>query len=252
MRNPSDTFRELRKRAGYQSLAALAPDIGFAGASSLQRYERPDDFADKMMPLHFIHRLVPALVGKGFPPITEDEVYALAGAAAPRPLRLTTKAPDLTDARPLTEIAVDRDLPDVERMPKNVPVVGSSQGGDGFGWFQLNGQISDYVRRPPGIAHLRDVVATYVVGDSMRPWREQGELVYLHPTRPARTGDYVVLDLYGEDDEPGPALLKRLVAKTPTIYRLGQWNPLREDIEIEAVRVRKVWRVIDWSELLGV
>jgi phage repressor protein C with HTH and peptisase S24 domain len=147
--------------------------------------------------------------------------------------------------------APDYTLPATDRMPANVPVHGTAVGGD-TGDFRLNGTVVDWARRPPGIAHLKDAWCVYVQSDSMSPWREPGELVYLHPSRPPRPGDYVVVELHTEHGEPGPAFLKKLVARTPTRLRLAQWNPRRDDIEIELARVKSIYRVIDWSELLGV
>lgn len=159
--------------------------------------------------------------------------------ASPRPVR--------SEVSP----APDHPPPSVDRMPANVPVHGTAVGGDA-GDFRLNGSVVDWARRPPGIAHLKDAWCVYVQSDSMSPWREPGELVYLHPSRPPRPGDYVVVELHDDHGEPGPAYLKKLVARTGTRVRLAQWNPRRDDIEIDLALVKNIYRVIDWSELLGV
>lgn len=138
------------------------------------------------------------------------------------------------------------------QLPKDVPVYGTAVGGSD-GDFTLNGSRTDYVRRPPGIATVRGVFAIYCQGDSMKPWREQGDLVYIHPSRPARPGDYVLVELKaGKDGQPGKAYLKRLVAVAGGKLRLQQYNPPNDRIEVPAAQVKHVYRVLDWAELLEV
>lgn len=124
-------------------------------------------------------------------------------------------------------------------------------GGDD-GDFHLNGSTIDYARRGPGIIGRRGVFAIYCLGSSMEPWRKKGELVYLDSVRPARPGDHVVVECHGTDHEPGPAYLKLLVAETATKLRLKQYNPLDDRIEIPRSRVKRVYRVIEWSEVMGI
>ncbi len=125
-------------------------------------------------------------------------------------------------------------------------------GGD-IGDFRFNGDTIDWARRPPGIAHLSQAWCIYVQNDSMAMWRSPGELVYAHPTRPAKIGDHVIVEMMGSDDgTPGDALLKKLVRRTATKLVLAQYNPPRDDIEIDIRSVKQVWRVFEWSELLGV
>lgn len=137
-------------------------------------------------------------------------------------------------------------------MAKDMPVLGTSLGGDGQGEFHFNGQVIDYVRRPPRLIGRRDVFVLYVQGSSMSPWREPGQMIYLERNRPPRPGDYVVLELAGHvGDEEKPAILKRLVAMTSAKLRLRQYNPDKE-FEVERAKVRAVYRVMDWDELMSV
>lgn len=145
-------------------------------------------------------------------------------------------------------------LPPVRQdMPKDVPVYGTSMGGDGIGGdFELNGTIVDWVRRPPRLIGRTDVFAIYVQGSSMSPWREPGELAYIEKTRPPRSGDYVVVEFQADAHNVRPALVKKLTALTPTKIKLLQYNPPKE-IELDRVKRRhQLYRVIDWTELMGV
>ncbi len=137
-------------------------------------------------------------------------------------------------------------------MPRDVPVMGSTVGGT-RGDFSLNGEVVDYVRRPPALENT-NAFALYVQGDSMWPWRAAGSLVYVHPARPPRIGDHVVVEIHGDGgDDAGehPCYVKRLVERSPRLLRLGQYNPLREDIVFEMASVRSLYRVLEWEELLG-
>lgn len=138
-----------------------------------------------------------------------------------------------------------------QNMPDDVPVYGVAVGGnDGF--FFMNGEIVDRVRRPPGVANARKVYGIYVIGESMLPRYEPGELLYVNPDRPASIGDYVVVQLQpAEDGSPGRAYIKRLCKRTPRSIVVEQFNP-PETIEISSVAILAVHRVMPWKELLGI
>lgn len=135
-------------------------------------------------------------------------------------------------------------------LPIDVPVYGVAVGG-ADGDFRFNGQIVDYVRRPPGIASQRNVYALWIMGDSMSPWNKDGDLIYVSPVRPPITGDHVVIQLQDTaDGEPGLAMVKLLVGKTPTQLKLAQYNPTRE-FTLAQTKVKSVHKVLSLRELLG-
>lgn len=142
--------------------------------------------------------------------------------------------------------------PDPEKMPRDVPVRGVSKGGaEGDFIMDINGDAPiDLVRRTPRIRNRKDVFALIVQGESMSPWREAGQLVYVED-RPINRGDYVVIELRPQHPgDPFPALLKRYVRTGGGKVILEQFKPART-IEIDQKRVRHIYRVMDWSELLG-
>jgi phage repressor protein C with HTH and peptisase S24 domain len=156
---------------------------------------------------------------------------------------------------PNARFAEDAALPPYRsEMPKDVPVYGTVVGGEGNHLvdFELNGAVVDYVRRPPRLASRSDVFAAYVQGDSMIHWREPGQLVYVESAKPPRVMDYVLVELRPQAGEATrPAMIKRLLAVTPTKLRLRQYNPPR-DFDIDRRTVLRLYRVLDWDELLGV
>lgn len=135
-------------------------------------------------------------------------------------------------------------------LPIDVPVYGVAVGGSD-GDFRFNGQVVDYVRRPPGIASQRNVYALWIMGDSMSPWNKDGDLIYVSPVRPPIVGDHVVIQLQDTADcEPGLAMVKLLVGKTPTQLKLAQYNPTRE-FNLAQTKVKSVHKVLSLRELLG-
>jgi len=140
--------------------------------------------------------------------------------------------------------------PAIAALPIDVPVYGVAVGGSD-GDFRLNGQVVDYVRRPPGIASLRNVYGLWLVGDSMSPWNKNGDLIYVSPARPPVIGDHIVIQLQDtQDGEPGLAMVKLLIGKTPTQLKLGQYNPTRE-FNLALTKVKAIHKVLSLRELLG-
>lgn len=143
-------------------------------------------------------------------------------------------------------------VPPIATLPRDVKVLGVAAGGD-RGSFVFNGDIVDYVRRPPGLAGASQAFGIYVTGDSMEPKFSPGDLIFVNPARPPRLGDFVVVEMVAErDGAPGPAWLKRLVLRTSTKLVVGQFNPKRDDIELPLAKIKSVFRVTPWTEALGV
>lgn len=116
----------------------------------------------------------------------------------------------------------------------------------------MNGDVVDYVRRPPKLFGRRDVFSVYVQGTSMEPRFFSGELLYLEMNRPPHNGDFVVIELKPTEDDPTrAAYLKRLVGVTPTKIKLHQYKP-DEQIEIDRRKVLRMFRVMTTMDLLGV
>lgn len=55
---------------------------GYRQASSYQRYEDPQEFTKKWLPMDVAERLLKAFVGKGYPPISSEDVMALTSPVA--------------------------------------------------------------------------------------------------------------------------------------------------------------------------
>jgi phage repressor protein C with HTH and peptisase S24 domain len=145
---------------------------------------------------------------------------------------------------PLTLPAIN-----IQQFPRDVPILGSGSCGED-GLFEFNGQTLDHARRPPRLQNVKDAYAIYVSGMSMSPWREPGQLVYVHPHQQPKVGDYVVVQLHPEKGQTSGAYIKKLVRSPGKDLRLLQYEP-REEITIPMRKVKSIHRVIDWDELLG-
>ncbi|WP_235972450.1 S24 family peptidase [Brucella pseudogrignonensis] len=209
----------------------LAKAIGYARASSIQRYESENDFNKEFIGMDLVSKLAPALVGKGKPPIEPDEVWALGNPEA-RSRLLNGEKRTLVDS-------FDPDEPDShndetltfgsETGFRGAPEGTSPQiditGGMGAGGLSIVSEgvpghkgmtfaaeaVSDYWRLPPAVytslgLHPQDTVFIPVQGDSMYPTLEEGDVVVVDTRHrwPSPDGIYAILD------EIGGLVVKRL------------------------------------------
>jgi phage repressor protein C with HTH and peptisase S24 domain len=130
----------------------------------------------------------------------------------------------------------------VRLSARRLPVLGQGMGGKD-GQFLMNGQVVDDVMCPPGLENVPGAYAVFVDGDSMEPRYKAGEVVYVHPNRPVRKGDYVVVQIKGEDNDQPLGYIKRYEAFTPSTLILSQHNPSLE-LEFPRHTVVSVHRIV--------
>lgn len=154
-------------------------------------------------------------------------------------------APPAGDVRP-AEIR----KPGRQSMSSDVPVLGVAAGSFA-GAFQFEDGTIEFVRRPPALAGARDVYAIYVQGTSMEPRYEEGALCFVHPHRPARIGDYIVVQIRNHDSAGIEAMIGRLQARTGDYVVIGKLNPQAE-VRLARGTVVAIHKVMDMNELFGV
>lgn len=109
-----------------------------------------------------------------------------------------------------------------------IPVLGEAVGGSD-GEYLFNGQVLDYIASPPSLANVRDAYAIYIDGESMVPRFKPGETLYVHPAKPARRGDDVIVQLRPTSDgSPPRGYVKEFVGWSGTELLLRQHNPAGE------------------------
>jgi phage repressor protein C with HTH and peptisase S24 domain len=142
-------------------------------------------------------------------------------------------------------------LPARQEMPLDVPVMGTAAGSHLRGAFQFEGGIVDYVRRPPALTGSRDIYALFVEGTSMEPQYFAGDLIYVTPHKPPRTGDIVVVQCKNAANDPTEATLGILRRTTEKAVVIGKRNPIA-DIDINRETVKTIHKVLTTNELFGV
>jgi SOS-response transcriptional repressor LexA len=105
----------------------------------------------------------------------------------------------------------------------DLPIYASAQGGPGE--MIITYDPIDYVARPDPLATVKDGYAMYIVGDSMSPAFEQGDLALVNPHLPFRNGDDVLV--FREIGADVAAILKRLVRAGANEWTLEQFNPAK-------------------------
>lgn len=144
-------------------------------------------------------------------------------------------------------------VPNLQSMPRDVPVFGTASGsvaGAAQGAWQITSDPVDYVRRAPGLATARDAYALYVENESMEPRFPPGELVFIHPGRPVRSGDIVVLQVQNAEHAPIETYIKIMVRRANGDVICRQYNPDAE-IRFSGKTVLRVHRVLTMAEVLG-
>ena len=76
--NVAKELRELRVTRLEWSMDKMARQLGYAGASSYQRYENELEMSGKALPTHLIFKLLKTVVNRGEPRIQRDEIVKLA------------------------------------------------------------------------------------------------------------------------------------------------------------------------------
>jgi SOS-response transcriptional repressor LexA len=122
----------------------------------------------------------------------------------------------------------------------DLPVYASAEGGAGV--IVITSEPMDFIRRPEPLLSVRDSYACYVIGDSMSPAFEHGDLLLVHPGRPARPGDDCAF-IRDQGDGTQQALIKRLLRSTAEKWRVRQFNPAK-DFDLDRGQWHKVQLIV--------
>ncbi len=122
----------------------------------------------------------------------------------------------------------------------DLPIYASAEGGGGI--IIITSEPIDFIRRPEPLLSVRDGYACYVIGDSMSPAYEHGDLLLVHPGRPARPGDDCAF-IRSQDDGTQEALIKRLLRSTTEKWRVRQFNPAK-DFDLDRSQWQKIQLIV--------
>ena len=143
-------------------------------------------------------------------------------------------------------------LPDFTALPRDVPVLGAAPSGlDGGFHLHLADNPIDWTRRMPGLIGASTVFALYCVGESMAPWRQPGDLIYVSRTRPPQVGSHVVVMMEPARSGDAPVCyVRKLIRSTADQIDLEQYFP-RRVTPVPRERCLEILRVMEWEEIAG-
>jgi phage repressor protein C with HTH and peptisase S24 domain len=120
---------------------------------------------------------------------------------------------------------------------RNLPILGHAKGGEDA-FFIDNGEIAGYTMRPHILDGVNDAYAVEFWDTSMEPALKHGHLGWVHPRKPVKPGDDVVVQL-----NDGQALVKTLLRRTDTHVVLRQYNPPK-DFKIERGAIKSIHLIV--------
>lgn len=261
-------LRKLYARSGL-SMGDLATLMGYKGPSSIQRYLEPSYLEQGLLPLRLASKFSSALTGRGSPPITSQEVFALAGieltsGGAARPL----SSFDLPTATFASDAVQSNVLPMMRRsLDRDLPIFGTALGAD-LETVSVDGhdiaveqssldtsEAIDFVQRPFSMMENRNAYAVIVSGNSMFPRYDDGEIAVADPSWPARPGDDVIVQLRspdgdGENERVTLVMIKRLVRRSGSWIELEQFNPPVR-FRIDTAQLKATHRILRLGDVVS-
>ena len=211
----SARVRSLRERAGL-TMQQMAKAMGYARASSIQRYENPAQLKSGYLKRDLVAKLEKAVLGKGYPPIQRPEIWELAGPEFNFAQR--------NDPYPTSNAVIGSRIVTGGNI---IPVYGSAVGGID-GEFEMNGAVLYELMAPPSLSPVSGAYAVQVSGDSMEPRYFDGEVVFVDPTRRVTRGEFVIAQIRLEEEGAILAYIKRFVRHNAVELVLEQYNPPKE------------------------
>lgn len=119
---------------------------------------------------------------------------------------------------------------------RNFPVYAAAMGGDGHQVVTF--EAIDYVKRPSVLENVKSAYGVYIVGESMIPAFEPGDMALVHPhLPPAREKNVVLYHVPPSGHGDVEAIVKRLLRWNDKEWYLQQYNPAKEFVESKS----------DWS-----
>ncbi|MFK5980842.1 MAG: S24 family peptidase [Rhizobiaceae bacterium] len=137
-----------------------------------------------------------------------------------------------------------------EQLPVDIPIYGTAAGSIS-GSVAILSDVIDWVARPAGLKNAQHSYALYVSGNSMQPKYSPGDIIFLHPGRPPKSGDIVVVQTQNHDGADVISFVKEYIKPTDDGILTRQYNkPV--DIEFKTNTIKAIHRVMTTNELLGV
>ncbi|CUW39697.1 putative Repressor protein C [Magnetospirillum sp. XM-1] len=124
---------------------------------------------------------------------------------------------------------------------RDLPIYAAAQGGSTGMTIDFEHPM-EWVKRPEPLFGVKGGFGMYVIGESMEPAYRQGDMILVHPSRPANRGDDVLVvkaDGNGKHD----ALVKTLITADSERVKLKQYNPA-EEFDIPRAEVFGIYLIV--------
>jgi hypothetical protein len=233
----------------------LAKGMGFKGASSIQRYEDPDQYKKDYIAPDIAAKLLKAVVGKGDPPIEAKDVWDLTRTTG---TIISSFDPDAfeTSAEPDGGFTREHWRPRVEgALPELDVQLGAGEGtvGEVINLPVGNANISghrvvaewliprDYLRSEVKASPTHTVVIE-VIGDSMFPTYMPGDRVIVDLSQNRFISD-TVYSISDGASEPQIKRLQRVPFSDPVQVRIISDNPALETFTVDLERLTVIGRI---------
>jgi phage repressor protein C with HTH and peptisase S24 domain len=141
-------------------------------------------------------------------------------------------------------------LPSHAQMAKDLPVKGTVAGAVVNNGFEITDRVVEYVSRPPALEGSPDAYALRVVGESMVPLHRPGDLCIVHPYRPHKRGDSVIIQIETYDGSAREGYIKIFKRETDDKVICEQYNPPAE-ISYNKKTIVSIHKVLTVAELFG-
>ena len=139
-----------------------------------------------------------------------------------------------------TDIVEPVATPVVAASNNQMPIYGAAQGGPGHDITNIE-TPADTAPVPAYLSGATDPYGVFVVGDSMEPRFYSGETLMVHPGRPVRKGDWVVVQFVDADGVY--AVVKKFDHSNDQDVHVEQLNP-PQPIRYARDSVRAVHKVV--------
>lgn len=247
LENQGQRLAYARRRAGYRSASAAARALGVPEVT-YRAHESGARGLSEVVARTYAHLFhvnwawlitgdgsieVPA--GHLAEPVTEFHsasalssqplsAQAQAYAAAPPPQTSYRGAGSARNLSSRADVDLARAVP-ADRLvgEKDLPVYGVAEGGPTG--MVISYDPIEWVKRPEPLRNVESGFGFYLVGDSMSPRFEHGEMLLVHPTRPPGRHDDVLIIQRGESDGEHYGLVKRFIGWKDDTLLLEQLNP---------------------------
>lgn len=198
--------------------------------------------------------------------LLQNNIQAIDGGIRlddPKPTGNVNIAPEGVSAETAVGNAqtIVQDIPLLEVIEggDDIPILGTAAGagpeGPAFQFNRTDRIGIAKVNRRTGMYNAKDLFAIQVVGNSMSPKHEDGDILIVSFRRRAVVGETVIVQVYADPNEQETsevrAYVKVLEKRNDDSYVLKQFNPEVSTITIPKSHVKYLDRVVPEQELLG-